>query len=244
MKRLRIVLVVAFLAIAAAVVAFVVWARDASRAEPIAYTFALENPSVVIETHGAFITIRPASKRPAIGLLFYPGARVSPEAYVAKLSAISTAAKIQISIGRPRLNLAVFSITQADEMRGALAGVTRWYIGGHSLGGAMACHYASWYPERLEGVLLFGTYCGSDISKSTLRVLSITGENDGVMPPDKISQARSQMPAGARMIQVPGMNHAQFGNYGPQAGDGTAAISDASARVALSEAVENFFQPH
>jgi hypothetical protein len=241
MKRLRAVFLAVFLVVIAAALAFVVWARNAHGPESAAYSTALADPSVIVARRDGFITIRPRSSYPKVGLLFYPGARVAPEAYIAKLVAISVAANIQIAIGRPRLNLAVFSINQADAMRSTLPGVTQWYVGGHSLGGAMACLYASRHADRLEGVILLGTYCGSDISKTNLRVLDVTGENDGVLPPAKVFHARSELPKAANIVQIAGMNHAQIGNYGPQPGDHTASISDAAATRMLVEAVKTFF---
>jgi Alpha/beta hydrolase family len=222
-------------------VAFVGWALDATPPDPAAYAAATADVSVVIGSKDGFIMIRPAASEPSVGLLFYPGARVAPAAYVAKLSAVAAGAKVQVVIGRPTLNLAVFSIGQADAMRAVLPGVTRWYVGGHSLGGAMACLYASKHRRWVEGVVLMGTYCGTDISDSSLRVLSITGERDGLFPPSKIAAARRELPSGARLIQVRGMNHAQFGNYGAQPGDQSAIIGDARARESLVRALAAFF---
>jgi hypothetical protein len=90
-------------------------------------------------------------------------------------------------------------------------------------------------------VVLFGTYCGTDISGSSLRVLTVAGQQDGLFSPAKISAARSELPAGARLEHVSGMNHAQFGNYGEQAGDNAPTIDDTVARQALVRAVSAFF---
>jgi hypothetical protein len=143
MKPLRTVLLTALGLGAMGGVTLLSWAQNAAPPEPHALAAAMADPSVVIDSRHGFITIRPSKGKPHVGLLFYPGARVAPQAYVAKLSGVAAAANIQIAIGRPRLNLAVLSATQADEMRAALPGVTRWYVGGHSLGGAVACSYAS-----------------------------------------------------------------------------------------------------
>jgi hypothetical protein len=240
---IRIVLTLTFLFVVCAIV-FVVWALDTSQPESKAYTEAISNLAIIIDSHDGFITIRPAGKKPEVGLLFYPGARIEPSAYVAKLAAIAEAANIQIAIGSPLLNLAFLSINQADDMRTALPGVTRWFVGGHSLGGSMACVYASSHSDTLEGVVLFGTYCGTDISNSSLRVLSINGERDGVFPPAIISERKEELPSNAHMVLVPGMNHAQIGNYGPQSGDNEPTISEAEAREALVDTVKAFFAEH
>ena len=44
------------------------------------------------------------------------------------------------------------------------------------------------------------------------------------MQRDKYDQYRSNLPADAAEVIIPGGNHAQFGDYGPQKGDGEAAI--------------------
>jgi hypothetical protein len=223
------------------VIFFVVWALDTSPPESKAYTEAIFNSAVTIDSHDGFIIIRLAESALEVGLLFYPGARIEPSAYVAKLAAIAEAANIQLAIGSPSLNLAFLSINQADDMRTALPGATRWFVGGHSLGGSMACVYASSHSDTLEGVLIFGTYCGTDISNSSLRVLSINGGRDGIFPPTVISERRHELPSNAHMVLVPGMNHAQIGNYGPQSGDNEPTISDTEARQALVESVKAFF---
>ena len=242
MKHLRTVFLSIVLVTVVAVVVFALWAHNARGPEPSVYAAALADRSVVIEDRGGFITIRPSSSQPTTGLLFYPGLRVTPEAYVAKLAAIAAAANIQIAIGRPVLNVAAFSINQADAMRSALPGVTRWYVGGHSLGGAMACLYASKNASRLEGVVLLGTYCGSDISKTQLRVLDVTGENDGVIPSAKIFHDRGELPKDATIVRVPGMNHGQLGNYGEQSGDHAASITDDDAKHMLVGTMKAFFE--
>ena len=43
----------------------------------------------------------------------------------------------------------------------------------------------------------------------------------------KLLENRPNLPASARSEELPGGNHAQFGDYGLQKGDGTAAVSRA-----------------
>ena len=220
---------------------FIAWALDAYRADPLAQARALNDSRVVISERDGFIVIRPSAAPSAIGLLFYPGLRIEPKAYLSKLVALSSKARVNIVIGRPRLNIAAFSIGQADDMRKELTGIERWYVGGHSLGGAVACYYASNHRDNLQGVVLLGTYCGSDISKSRLRVLAIVAGRDGIMPPETIEQHRVELPADTQIVWIAGMAHGQFGNYGPQSGDSRPSIDDGQVREALSEAARAFF---
>jgi Alpha/beta hydrolase family len=241
MRKLKISLTVVFLAVCIAIGAGVIWAMTPYRAESAAYAKTIANSDIIVETQGGFITLYKRNTQSKTGLIFYPGLRVEPQAYVRKLAQIAAAADIKIVIGRPPMNIAAFSISQADEMREVIHGVDHWYVGGHSMGGAMALLYASRNPNRVSGVMLWGTYCGADISALPLRVLSVSGENDGVFPPSKISAARNELPVNATVVQVGGMNHAQFGNYGPQSGDAAAAITDEVAASALVKSSKDFF---
>ncbi|WP_409190987.1 alpha/beta hydrolase [Bradyrhizobium sp. RDM4] len=217
---------------------FIAWALDAYRADPLAQTRALNDSRVVISERDGFLVIRPSAAPSAIGLLFYPGLRIEPKAYLSKLVALSSKARVNIVIGRPTLNIAALSIGQAEEMRKQLTGIERWY---HSLGGAAACYYASKHRDDVQGILLFGTYCGSDISKSPLKVLAIVADRDGIMAPETIERHTVELPVDAQIVRVAGMVHSQFGNYGPQSGDGQASIDDNQASEAISEAARAFF---
>ncbi len=223
-------------------VLFFVWVSHYSRADKVYYQKALKNEGIIISTQGDFITISPSKGNSTTALLFYPGAKVESEAYVAKLSKLAEKTNMHIVIGRPPFKLAFFSINQADKMQTELPDIDNLYVGGHSLGGSMACIYAANHADHLKGVILFGTYCGNDLSATKLHVLSINGDTDGIFPPVIIDQKRSNLPADATMVQIKGMNHAQFGNYGDQKGDNKAKISDDFALESVMIAVENFLK--
>lgn len=103
----------------------------------------------------------------------------------------------------------------------------RWYIGGHSLGGYAAASYAQNHAEDLEGLILLGAYSGADLSDSGLEVISVYGELDGVMNRSKYEKSRSNLPEDTLEWILPGGNHAGFGSYGPQKGDGESKVSGA-----------------
>lgn len=216
-----------------AIGAGLVWALNPSPAEPGTLETALSDPRVRVETEGRFLVLTPTNRKPETGILFYPGMHVSSEAYVHKLAELVKRAGVAVVIGRPPLGMAFFSIDQADELKSLLPDMARWYVAGHSLGGAMACLYASTHQDRLDGVVLWATYCGSDLSQSQLRVLSVSGSNDGLFSTEAILAKRAELPPHAVIEIVEGMNHAQFANYGEQFGDKPASISDSEALEAF-----------
>jgi len=49
---------------------------------------------------------------------------------------------VGVAVPKMRVNLAVLSPGRADAVIEGETDVSRWIVGGHSLGGAMACRYA------------------------------------------------------------------------------------------------------
>jgi pimeloyl-ACP methyl ester carboxylesterase len=103
--------------------------------------------------------------------------------------------------------------------------IENWYIGGHSLGGSMAASYLAKHTDVYAGLVLLGSYSTADLSGSELSVLSIYGSEDQVMNREKYAEYRANLPEKTAEVVIPGGNHAQFGDYGEQAGDGKAQIS-------------------
>ena len=102
---------------------------------------------------------------------------------------------------------------------------------GHSLGGTVASMQADendgTAAAPVTGLLLYASYPTDDISASlTARVLSISGTEDGLATPEKIDESAATLPTDTEFLVLEGVSHAQFGAYGPQAGDGTPEVSD------------------
>ncbi|PPF43965.1 alpha/beta hydrolase [Pseudoclavibacter sp. AY1F1] len=188
----------------------------------------------VSEVDGSLV-LSPADAPSDTGLIFIPGAKVEPSAYAAKLSSLVTDSNMTVVIPQPLLNLAFFDTRTMDDFAAAAPDVTTWAVGGHSLGGVRACQLAD--SPDVAGLLLLGSYCANDLAADTsLDVLTITGSADGLTTPQKAADARGLLPADAETLEVEGANHAMFGNYGPQSGDGTATISDVEGREQIAAA--------
>jgi pimeloyl-ACP methyl ester carboxylesterase len=125
------------------------------------------------------------------------------------------------------LSLAVFGVDRPDAVIAANPDISSWYIGGHSLGGAMAASYVYNKPTALQGLVLWAAYPSesNDLSKSGFPVLSIIANRDGLTTLEKLKATAPFLPADTMWVEIDGGNHAQFGSYGPQKGDLTATIS-------------------
>lgn len=73
--------------------------------------------------------------------------------------------------------------------------------------------------------MLLAAYPARSLKSDTLSVVSIYGSEDGVLNMEKLSKGAGFMPPDNTQLCIEGGNHAFFGNYGAQKGDGEATIS-------------------
>jgi pimeloyl-ACP methyl ester carboxylesterase len=90
----------------------------------------------------------------------------------------------------------------------------------------MAAHFAWLHPDDVQGLVLWAAYPaeGDDLSDRSLEVVSIYGTRDGLTTLADIQASRRLLPVETEWVAVEGGNHAQFGWYGPQGGDGQATL--------------------
>jgi pimeloyl-ACP methyl ester carboxylesterase len=225
---------------------FVIWAVNAAGPGEQALAALQSGEDVIVEAWQGGYTLRPAGEMASTGLIFYPGGRVDFRSYAPALRQVA-AAGYKVVLVRAPLNLAVFQPGAAAGAKEAHPQVQYWAVGGHSLGGSMAAWYAHNQPDQVEGLVLWASYpAGSnDFSEIDLPVISIYGTNDGVAEPDTVTGAASLLPADTRWVAIEGGNHARFGDYGEQSGDGAALIpaeeqwrQTAAATIAFLEGIE------
>ena len=233
--------------IALVVVAFLVWANLVFQGERPASLEAWRSDGVEISgTPDGPWLIEPTAGATGVGLVFIPGAKVHPSAYLFKLSGIVEETGMTVVITDPTLNLAFFDTRPLSAFTDRVPLVDRWFVGGHSLGGVRACQLAEQgladaaegtdgAPE-VVGLMLFGSYCANDLSATDLAVLSLVGSEDGLSTPEKIAEAAPLLPDDAVSVLLEGANHASFGDYGPQPGDGVATIGSAEVRELIAQA--------
>ena len=171
-------------------------------------------------------------------LIFYPGGKVEETAYAPLLRQIADG-QMDVFLLKVPCRLAVRSLSKAGDVM-ASRSYANWYVGGHSLGGVMAADFAAKHAAELRGLVLLASYPTGDLAPS-LRVLSISGSEDGVLDRQKLEAGIQYLPAGAVIQVIPGGNHAQFGSYGPQKGDGAALISPTEQWAETAALIEEVF---
>jgi pimeloyl-ACP methyl ester carboxylesterase len=194
-------------------------------------------------------TFKPSKGAAPTALLFFPGGGVEPTAYAPLARAVAAEGVPVYLVKLPGKPAAANkhrkdSIAIGKGVIKAAPGVERWVVGGHSMGGAIAAQYVHEEPRRFRGLILIGTTHPRDFDISGFAgdVTKVYGTEDRVARHAQSEANKKLLPAGTTWVEVKGGNHAQFGHYGAQFGDGKATISRESQQQAAREAVAKVAQ--
>lgn len=234
MKKWKKVLFTLVAVTAALVIACGIYAGDYYRAEDTAVD-CMETAALEITNDGAVFV----PENPEAGLIFYPGGKVEFAAYAPLMEILAKQDILCVLLKMP-LNLAVLDMDAAEGIPERFPKVDRWYLGGHSLGGSMAASFAGAHADVYEGLILLAAYSTEDLSKTGLKVCSLYGDRDGVLDKDKYQKYRDNLPAGTLEQVLTGGNHAGFGSYGHQSGDGETALQSGMQMQLTADILTDF----
>ncbi len=170
----------------------------------------------------AFLPVDPATDT---AIAFYPGGLVQEVAYAPLLRRVAAAGVPAVLVAMPS-DLAVFKPRKGDRAVEAFPDLGPWVAAGHSLGGAMAASWADVRRDTLAGLILLAAYpaASRDLSDVDFPVLSVTASEDTVLDRETWEDRRALLPDDTVFLELEGGNHAGFGAYGPQDGDGEATL--------------------
>lgn len=180
--------------------------------------------SVQVDDSTTQITLTPTGDEAERGLVFQPGARVDPRAYVPLLTQVSRTGVLVVIVKQP-MEIAFTAIGAPAGIIDAHPQVTSWAVGGHSLGGVAASSYAGDHLDQVDGLVLWASYPLNSLAASSLSVGSVSGTQDGLATPDDIEKGTSDLPTSTVYTAIDGGVHRYFGDYGVQAGDGAPTTS-------------------
>ena len=217
-----------------------------------------------IEDTGDAILYR--SGKPVAALVLFPGAKVAPERYAGLCEKLVVETKGELLVvacrffknfpnplqGKSRILIAV----KALEKMGYADAAQRVFLAGHSFGGILAKKYVP--LMRLGGLLLLASYINHSRSKkTTLRqyaapVLTLGGELDAYMGMNYLAREsrllieledRETCPVYRKpVILLRGINHMQFADGAPLAGEFEPARSLEQAHEAICRTMVDFMR--
>ena len=202
------------------------YVSDYYRAEDVALEVLAQDSGITVRDN---LTILSPTSPTDTAIIFYPGAKVEAEAYLPLLDQIRQTGVACVLVHMP-FHMAIFDADAAEKVMEQFPEIQHWYMAGHSMGGAMASKFASDHPGQVEGLILLGAYLYGDYPPE--KTLTIYGSlNQSVE--DHIDYTEN-------IVEIPGGNHAQFGNYGAQKGDLPAEISAQEQQAQTVAAIEAF----
>ncbi len=217
-KRKRRILLAVVAAVLALVLGCGFYVNNYYRAEITAMEVP---PHVFVEAADDRMVFLP--EKPEAGLIFYPGGKVEFSAYAPLMARLAEENILCVLLKMP-LNLAVLDMAAAEGIPEQFPEVERWYLAGHSLGGSMAASFAGKHADDYAGLILLASYSTEDLTETGLPVCSLYGDQDGVLNLEKYREYRVNLPEDTQELVLEGGNHAGFGSYGPQEGDGVSSL--------------------
>lgn len=210
----------------------------------------LRSSAGVRVTRGRWLVFEPAGAAPRTGLIFHPGGYVDPESYARVFHAVAerSGARCVVVPGPQRTPIA--NRFSSDRVIAAWPEIDRWFIAGHSQGGAVASLYVRdrldqpSYRDRIAGLIFLGFFVFDrhSLAARTLPCLSVYGDRDGHA--ERFEPNRKNLPQGARVLCIPGGNHGQFGAYRFHFGDRPATIARERQQDLAIDAIVEFMREH
>jgi dienelactone hydrolase len=216
--------------------AFYIYTLDYYKANAEAVGALTQSSEIAVSKQSEMFVFEPKGNSKSVGFIFYPGGKVEYTAYAPLMKAIAKQGYTCVLLKMP-FNLAVFDVNGANRAMKKLKDINSWYVGGHSLGGAMASAYAAGNADKLKGIVFLGAYPSSNLSKTNLKMLSVYGSEDKVLNKKSFEENKKNAPKNVEYFEIAGGNHAYYGAYGEQKGDGKATISPANQQEIVANKI-------
>ncbi len=225
---------------------FILWMANSFRARGFDKSILESDSKVTVAETSRFISFRPNASSQPVGLIFFPGGMVQPEAYAPMSRTIAEQGYsvfiVKLPFGSaPLKSQETDVINQALEIISANASIQHWFVGGHSRGAAIASRFAYAHGDSFDGLILIGTSHPKeqafDLSNSALAVTKIYASNDGLASLDEVEDNAIYLPIDTTWVLIEGGNHSQFGYFGKLLGDNPATLSREQQQELTIEAI-------
>lgn len=230
-RKLTIFLLTIMIAIIFMMAGFYIYTLDYYRTSDDVDAIISESQLFIVTKGNLTIVYANSEHKNGEGIIFYPGGKVESNAYLPLLMQLAERGYTSVLVNMP-FNLAVFNINAADEAMSSVPEIDQWTLMGHSLGGAMASSYMKDHYESFEALILLGAY---PVNDAPICTLAIYGTYDLMLDLEKVAEAD-------RVEEIEGGNHAYFGNYGEQKGDGVALISREKQQAITVDLIDNYIR--
>jgi pimeloyl-ACP methyl ester carboxylesterase len=192
----------------------------------------------VVESDNGSLIFTPAAGN-GYGLVIMHGALIKPQSY-AKTAAFFVERGYAVYLPYGFARLSITAVNDAAR-RAQEFGLDGWFVIGHSMGGLSSMTLTAKHPLPIKAVALWASAMPSDFSGSSLPILFLWGDHDGLLPAERFAQTRQNLPASTQFITVEGGNHQNFAMYSHQFFDAEATIDWAEQIAFANQQTADFF---
>ena len=219
------------------IIGFFIWLSNGYALENNYMEYMNSNSSVNVTNKGEYTYFTPKNVDATKGFIFYPGERIDSSSYAKLCNMIASHGYKVVSVDMP-FNYAAFGKNKAEEIISENPDISKWVIGGDSLGGTVASNYVV-DNRNIDGMVFISSYPEKDMRDLGVKVLSIWGSKDDIIDYKKLINSKDQLPLDSKYVEIEGANHSQFANYGTYKGDEDALISnDEQMEITVNNIVE------
>lgn len=208
------------------------WLANSYRTQGVDARVLQADTRVAVHEDPASLAFQPSASGATAALLFFCGSGVAAQAYAPLLRPVAEAGFPVYIVKLPYRFAPLEShkagaLARAAGVMAAHPEIAHWVVAGHSQGGALAARFAGGEGRGASALVLIGTTHPKERSLAALSipVAKVYGGNDEVAPAARVLANKSLLPPQTEWVEVVGGNHAQFGHYGRQLGDGAATIT-------------------
>lgn len=205
------------------VIGFFIWLSNGYSLQEEDKKYLQSSSKVEVTVEGDYTYFTPKNVSVTKGFIFYPNVRVDSSSYAKLCNDVASYGYKVVAVDMP-FNYANFGKNKANKVIEDNPEITKWVIGGDSLGGTVACEYAV-NNKNVEGIVLISSYPRDNISELGFKVLSLWGSKDNVVDYKELINSKTQLPKDTKYVEIEGANHSQFASYGMYSGDEEALIS-------------------
>ncbi|WP_025725320.1 alpha/beta hydrolase [Acholeplasma granularum] len=173
---------------------------------------------------------------PKAQIIIIPGGLVTSESYLYLAYSLAIEG-YNVTVSKALFHLAILTPNYASRF---LSNTLPNIIIGHSLGGTVGGFIASSH-HKVDHLILLASYTTKPINNAS--VLLITAENDLVINQDAFNNSLSNYENYER-VDIDGGNHAGFGYYGKQSGDGIALITINAQQNQTLQIIKDYLENH
>lgn len=196
---------------------------------------------------------------PAHAFLMVPGGLVDPHVYECWIDRlVRNDPTVAVVLLKYPSNLPITRTSKVMKVAKELDEFSHWAIGGHSLGGVVAASAVYRDTNFFDGLILMASWsrAASDLSGWENTVLSIYASEDQLATEEEVLGSSEFLPPGITItspeelatlsaqtayFKIEGGNHAGFGCYGPQKGDGKAFIDSGEQQDQMIGIMKSYF---